>query len=194
MKTKVQIMDDIDYLINIIQQNKMSSESQSLFHPEFNKEILTIRLRFYVIVHNLTSEFTEQELYKIENDLLFYHKTLRGVIDYIARELQTPNAPTFTNTPEKSSLLSEVKSSIIKQEDIDKFAIHIKSRIEGIKTEIEKNQKMQLRHLVEIYSFHNELADNLDQQMMAMDEQLYVRQTQRHEAMIKNIINALDGE
>lgn len=193
MKTKAQIMDDIDYLINIIQKNKMSSESQSLFHPNFNKEILTIRLRFYIIADSLTSEFTEQELYKIENNLLFYHNTLRGLIDYIARELQTPNAPTFTNTPEKSFLLSEVKSSIIKQEDIDEYTNFIQRRIEGIKIEIEKNQKMQLRHLVEIYSFHNELADNLDQQMMSMDEQLYVIQTQRQEATIKNIINDLDG-
>ena len=50
---------------------------------------------------------------------------------------------------------------------------------------------MQLRHITETYTLYTELAGNLDQQMMAMDEQLYNRQTQRHEAIIKNTI--LDG-
>jgi hypothetical protein len=47
--------------------------------------------------------------------------------------------------------------------------------------------------MAEIYQLYNGLADNLTQEMMAMDKQLYDRQTQQHEAMIKNIITDLDG-
>jgi hypothetical protein len=199
MNTKDQIMDNIDDLIDIIQRNNQRlSTSQFFIFSRRYKEIQTIKSDFYTIVGNLTSEFTEQELYGIEADLLFYYETLKEMIDFIAREFRNNPPPTDINTRPRLNTFSfvtldDVESSIIKQEDIDKYKIYIQRRIEGIKKEIEKNQKMQLRHLAEIYNLYNGLADNLDQQMMTMDEQLYVRQTQQHEAIIKNIINDLDG-
>ena len=62
-----------------------------------------------------------------------------------------------------------------------------------IKKEIEKKRKLQLQNMAEIYQLYNGLAYNLTQEMMSMDKQLYDRQTQQHEAMIKNIITDLDG-
>jgi hypothetical protein len=89
--------------------------------------------------------------------------------------------------------LHKVESSIIKQEDIDQFAIHIERRIEGIKKEIEKTQEMQLQQIAKIYNLYDGLTDNLNQKMMEMDERLYLRQTQQHDAAIKNLIAVLDG-
>lgn len=125
------------------------------------------------------------------------------LIDFIYQEFQN-NSPlrvipprlqynNFSSLARPYVTLDDIIFSIIQQEAIDKYTIYIQCRIEGIKKEIEKNQKMQLRHLAEIYTLYNGLADNLDQQMMATDEQLYVRQTQRQKAMIENIINDLDG-
>lgn len=195
MNTKAQIMNDINQLISFIQQNRQSL--QSIF-PSYNREILTIKERFYTIADNLTSEFTEQELYTIENNLLFYYQTLQEIIDFIKGSLQNCNPPTtinstqqYYNSPPVSSFV--INSSVIKQEDIDEYAIYIQRRIEDIKKEIEKKQKLQLQNMAEIYQLYNGLADNLTQEMMAMDEKLYDRQTQQHEAMIKNIINVLDG-
>jgi hypothetical protein len=202
MKTKAQIIDDISNLISFVRQNKQSlSESQSIFSPSCNREILTIKNYFHTVVDNLTSEFTEQELYTIENNLLFYYQTLKEIIYFISYRFKNNNPPIFINPiqqpnnfiPYPPVTLYDVESSIIQQEDIDKYTIYVQHRIEGIIKEIEKNQKIQLRKIAKIYDLYNGLADNLDQQMMAMDEQLYVMQTQRQEATIKNIINDLDG-
>jgi uncharacterized protein YfbU (UPF0304 family) len=205
MKTKAQIMDDIHHLINSIQQNRQSL-LQPIFSHSYNREILTIKNDFYTIVDNLTSEFTEQELYTIKTDLLSFYPILKELIDSINDQFQTQNPPRVIDTllnalpPYDASLnpyhtvtFSEVESSIIKQEDIDQFAIHIERRIEGIIKEIEKNQEMQLRQVTQIYDCYKGLADNLFQEMMEMDEQLYVMQTQRHDAAIKNLIAVLDG-
>lgn len=204
---KVQIMNDIRYLINFIKNNKQSlSPSQAILSPSYNREILTIKNNFNTIVDNLTSEFTEQELYKIKTDLLSFYPILKELIDSINNKFQIQNTPIVVRTllnalpPYDASLtpchpvtLSEIESSIIKQEDIDQFAIHIERRIEGIIKEIEKNQEMQLRQVTQIYDCYKGLADNLFQEMMETDEQLYLRQTQQHDAAIKNLIAVLDG-
>jgi hypothetical protein len=195
MKTKEQIINEINHLIDLTQQNR---ESLQPIYPIYNREILTIKERFYTIADNLTSEFTEQELYTIENNLLFNYQTLQEIFDFIKGSLQSCNPPTaiipiqqYYNVPPIS--FSEINSLVIKQEDIDEYKIYIQRRIEGIKKEIEKKQKLQLQNMAEIYQLYNGLADNLTQEMMAMDEKLYDRQTQQHEAKIKNIINDLDG-
>lgn len=199
---KAQTMNDINYVINVIQRNKPSfSLSPPIFFSPHNKEILTVKNYFYLIVDNLTAEFTEQELCKIETDLLFFYAALKELIDSIKRTLQTQNqsrrhifAPPV-NPPEVFTpvTLHEVESSIIQQEDVDKFAAYIQLRIEGITKELEKKQKMQRRHIAEIFNLYSELVNNSDQKMMAMDEQLYVKQIQRQDAEIRNIIDVLDG-
>src|ERR1035437_8090821 len=196
MKTKAQIINDIDQLNSYIQQNRQSSSQ--FIAPYYNREILTIKDQFVTIADNLSSEFTEQELYTIENSLLFCYQTLKEIIDIINLRFKTQNPIRFTNQQYNNYYSpyvtnDVVESSIIQQKDIDQYTTYIQRRIAGIIEEIEKKQKMQLRHIAEIYNLYNGLADNLDQQMMAMDEQLYVRQTQRHDATIKNIIDVLDG-
>ena len=195
MATKAQIMNDIDYLINFIQQNR---QSLKFISPSYNREILTIKERFYTITDYLTSEFTEQELNRIESNLLSYYQTLQELIDFIKVRFQNYNPPITINPIQGYSYLppinfDNVESSIIKQEDIDKYAIHIQRRIEGIKQEIEKKRKLQLQNMAEIYQLYNGFADNLTQEMMSMDEKMFNMQTQQHDAIIKNIINALDG-
>jgi hypothetical protein len=59
MKTKAQIINEINQLISFIQQNRQSLQSS---FSSYNREILTIKKHFYTIADNLTSEFTEQEL------------------------------------------------------------------------------------------------------------------------------------
>ena len=196
MKTKAQIINDIDQLNSYIQQNRQSSSQ--FIAPYYNREILTIKDQFVTIADNLSSEFTEQELYTIENNLLFCYQTLKEIIDIINLRFKTQNPIRFTNQQYNNYYSpyvtnDVVESSIIQQKDIDQYTTYIQRRIAGIIEEIEKKQKMQLRHVAEIYNLYNGLADNLDQQMMAMDEQLYIRQTQRHDVTIKNIINVLDG-
>ena len=196
MKTKAQIINDIDQLNSYIQQNRQSSSQ--FIAPYYNREILTIKDQFVTIADNLSSEFTEQELYTIENNLLFCYQTLKEIIDIINLRFKTQNPIRFTNQQYNNYYSpyvtnDVVESSIIQQKDIDQYTTYIQRRIAGIIEEIEKKQKMQLRHIAEIYNLYNGLADNLDQQMMAMDEQLYIRQTQRHDVTIKNIINVLDG-
>ena len=189
MKTKAQIINEINQLISFIQQNRQSLQSS---FSSYNREILTIKKHFYTIADNLTSEFTEQELYTIKNDLLFYYQTLKELIDLIQ------NPPRTINPIQNNNLLAPVSfftidSGVIKQEDIDEYTNYIQRRIEGIKKEIEKKRKLQLQNMAEIYQLYNGLAYNLTQEMMSMDKQLYDRQTQQHEAMIKNIITDLDG-
>jgi hypothetical protein len=189
MKTKAQIMDDIGQLISFIKKNKQSLYSN--FYS-YDREILTIKESFYTIADNLTSEFTERELNRIESNLLSYYQTLQELIDFIKVRFQNYNPPITINPIQGYSYLSpinfdNVESSIIKQEDIDKYAIHIQRRIEGIKQEIEKKRKLQLQNMVEKYQTFDGLADNLTQKMMAMDEKMFNMQTQQHEAMIKNI-------
>jgi hypothetical protein len=191
MNTKAQIINNINQLISFIQQNKQSL-LQSIV-PHYNREILTIKDRFYTIADNLTSEFTEQELYTIKNDLLLYYQTLREIIDFIISNPPTTINPIQQYNNFRPVSFLQINSSVIKQEDIDEYATYIQRRIEDIKKEIEKKQKLQLQNMAEIYQLYNGLADNLTQEMMAMDEKLYDRQTQQHEAMIKNIINDLDG-
>lgn len=195
MKTKAQINNDIDQLISYTQQNRQSVLQPSYFYCD--RYILTIKNYFYSTADDLTSEFTEQELYRIKNDLLFYYQTLKEIIDIINLRFKTQNPIRFINqqynSPPPYVTISDVESSIIQQKDIEEYTNYIQRRIAGIIKEIEKKQKMQLRHIAEIYNLYNGLADNLDQQMMDMDEQLYDRQTLQHEAMIKNIINVFDG-
>jgi hypothetical protein len=52
---------------------------------------------------------------------------------------------------------------------------------------------MQLQQIAKIYNLYDGLTDNLNQKMMEMDERLYLRQTQQHDAAIKNLIAVLDG-
>lgn len=189
METKAQIINNINQLISFIQQNKKSLHCN---FSSYNREILAIKDHFYTIADNLTSEFTEQELYTIESDLLFYYQTLKELIDLIQNPPRTINPIQNNNDLAPVSILV-IDSHVIKQEDIDEYTNYIQRRIEGIKQEIEKKRKLQLQHMAEIYQLYNGLADNLTQEMMAMDEKLYDRQTQQHKAMIKNIITDLDG-
>ena len=195
MITKTQIIDDINQLVSIIKQNRKSIHS---YLPVYNRDILYLKECFYTIADNLTSEFTEQELYTIENDFVFYYRTLKEIIDNINNLSQSGNpakdigpTPLVHYSPFPST--HRIYASVIKQDDIDKFTIYIKLRIEGIKEEIEKKQKLQLQKIAKMCQLHNGLSDNLTQDMLAIDETLYDRQTQRHDAMIKNIINDLDG-
>ena len=190
MKSKAQIFDDINNLISFIQKNKQSLASNSNSNC-YDRGILTIKESFYTIANDLSSEFTEPELNKIENDLIFYYESLKEIIDLIQGRLQINNYPKVKYPDSYSNL--PFNSHVINKEDIDHYTIHIQRRIEGIKKDIEKNKKLQPQNMAEIYQLYNCLADNLDQQTMAMDELLYDRQTQRHEATIKNIINVLDG-
>ena len=201
MKSKAQIFDDINNLISFIQKNKQSLASNSNSNC-YDRGILTIKESFYTIANDLSSEFTEPELNKIENDLIFYYESLKEIIDLIQSRHQINSYPKvkdpdiysnlpFSNPDSYSNLPFNIH--VINKEDIDHYTIHIQRRIEGIKKDIEKNKKLQPQNMAEIYQLYNCLADNLDQQTMAMDELLYDRQTQRHEATIKNIINVLDG-
>lgn len=188
MKTKEQVNNNINLLIDFIKQNK-----QSLLHPDCpscSAEIMIIKKYFYITADDLTPEFTEQELYRIETDLLFYYKILKKIIDTVNFHYQNNNPIQFTNQQYNFPHPPQVEPYIIQQKHIEDYTTFLKLRIAGIIEEIEKKQEMQLRNIAKIY---NGLADNLDQQMMAMDEQLYDRQTQRHETTIKNIIDVLDG-
>ena len=187
MKTKEQINNDINILIRFIKKNEQSLNNiNDLFsYPSFTREIQAMKNNFYTIVDNLTSEFTEQELYTIKTNLLLNYQTLKELIDVLDYKFRYQSLTLAVNMfPE--TLYYDVTSFIIKQEDISQYTIYIQRCIDDI-----KKQKMQLRHITETYTLYTELAGNLDQQMMAMDEQLYNRQTQRHEAIIKNTI--LDG-
>ncbi len=193
MKTKPQIQYDINRLLSFIQQNRQSLLQSSL--PQYNREILDIKDNFYTFVNDLSSEFTEQELYTIETDLSFYYQTLKEIIDFIDIRIQIYNPPYVIEPPHQYHPPVEniINTCLINQEDIDQYAIYIQRRIDGIKNEIEKKQKLQLQKIVEIYQLFKGLADNENQEIMAMDERLYYRQTQRYRGEIKNIINVLDG-
>ena len=200
MNTTAQTMNEINDLISLIQQNKKTLSDPNYFRCE--REILSIKDHFYTIVDNLNSEFTEQQLYTIENDLLFYYQTLKEIIDIINYKFQTHKPPLFLDSIQQSPpfpgasryepLIPHppiscyyVESCIIQQKDIEQYTADIQRRIAGIIKEIKENQKTKLRHIAEIYQLYNGLAANLTQEMLALDQQLYDRQTQQYEAMIK---------
>lgn len=197
MKTKEEILNDINKLIDFIKDDKR----QALGLHQCN--ILTIKNDFYSLVDTLTSEFTEQELNRIETDLIFYYQTLKEIIDTIYHVAQNQQFVTLLYPKYGSYLYSSydrasydrdyIEQFLIQPKDLEEYPIYIQRRIASIINEIEKNQKIQLRYITETYTIYNGLADNLDQQIIAMDEHLYNSQTQQYEAMIKNIINNLDG-
>lgn len=197
MKTKSQIKCNINQLISFIQQNEQSLLRSSL--PKYNREILDIKNNFYTIANDLSSEFTEQELYTIENDLSFYYQTLKEIIDFINNRIQM-NSPLFVIDPPQQHLAirtiyppvpSIINSCLINQEDINQYAIYIQRRVDGIQKELEKKQKLQK---AEMYQSYKKWSDKLDQKMMALDEELFNRQTRRHKALMKEIENVFDGD
>ena len=198
---KIYVENDINRLISLIKKN-----TQILVHfdsySSFDKEILTIGKKFDFILDNLTSEFTEQELYKIQNDLLFYYQSLKEIIDFIYDEFQSGNNSLFVNSNQQYPntmagdyspvTASNVKRYVIPQKEIECYKEYLQGCIKGIIEEIKKVQEMQLRQTTQIYDCYKGLADKVIQEMLAGDEQLHLRQTQQHDAAIKNLIAVLD--
>lgn len=191
MKTKLQMQYDINQLISFIQQNRQSLLQPTFSAaPSFNSEILTIKDCFYTIADNLSSEFTEPELNTIENDLLFFYQTLKEIIDLIQYRIQM-NSPLYVIDPPHQyhpPVENIINSCLINQEGIEQYAIYIQRRLAGIKKELEKKQKLQKQNIAEIYQYYKGWADKLDQKMMAMDEELFNRQTRRHKALMQEIV------
>ena len=195
MKPKMQIINDVNQLFSLIQRNK---------NYLAERQILSTKNSFYTIVDDLTSQFTEQELYKIQNDLLFYYQSLKEIIDDINHRCENGNIPFFIDIPPYNSFnpvnnfspspitAYDVSRSVIPQEDIENYKTYLQRRIEGIVEEIKKVQEMQLRQVIQIYDCYKRSADNLFQEMLTWDEMLSQRQTQQHDADIKNIIAVLD--